>query len=70
VECWRLEKEKFQEVLAGRPEMAEGISHVLATRAVNLEAAREGLSEEARHRRLSDEHSSILGRIREFFALT
>lgn len=70
VECWRLEKEKFQEILAARPEMADGISHVLATRAVNLEAAREGLSEESRHRRVSDAHNSILGRIREFFALT
>jgi small-conductance mechanosensitive channel/CRP-like cAMP-binding protein len=70
VECWRLEKERFQEVLAARPRIAEEISQVLATRDVNLAAAREGLSEEARRLRIASEHRSLTERIQAFFAVS
>lgn len=69
VECWRLEKGGFQAVLSARPQIADDISHVLATRQVNLAAVREGLSEEARRLRLANEHDSILGKIQRFFRL-
>jgi small-conductance mechanosensitive channel len=69
VECWRLEKEPFHEILAARPEIADEISAILATREVELTAAREGLSEEAKRMRLAAERSSLAGRIRAFFAV-
>src|ERR1041385_1788244 len=37
-ECYRLDKEAFQDILLARPEIAESISHVLARRSVELEA--------------------------------
>lgn len=68
-ECWRLAKERFHEVIAARPQIAEEVSRVLAERDVNLAAAREGLSEEARRRRFAEQHRSLTDRIREFFGV-
>ena len=51
-DCFRLDKEAFQDILAKRPEIAEHISHVLARRTVELEAVRDNLDAEARSRRL------------------
>jgi CRP-like cAMP-binding protein len=69
VECWRLEKERFQGILTDRPQIADEISAVLAARDVELAAVREGLSEEAKRLRLASAHSTLAGRIRAFFAL-
>lgn len=68
-ECWRLEKETFRKVLEGRPAIAQEISGVLATRDVELMAVREGLSEEAKRRRLEDEHGSLLAKMQRFFGI-
>lgn len=69
VVCWRLDKETFRSFLEARPEIANGVSKILAQREVELVAAREGLSEEAKRARLADAHSSFLSRIERFFAL-
>jgi small-conductance mechanosensitive channel/CRP-like cAMP-binding protein len=69
VDCWRLEKERFQQVLTSRPELASEISAVLATRQVNLGSATEGLSEEAKRRRIDAEHGTLTTKIRNFFGL-
>jgi CRP-like cAMP-binding protein len=68
-ECYRLDKEAFHEILHQRPEMAEQISHVLAHRQVELEAAREGLDAEARQTRVKHAQGDILARIKDFFSL-
>ena len=65
----KLEKERFQEVLAARPAIAVEMSRILATRDVSLSTAREGLSEEAHRRRLESAHESLLDRIERFFGL-
>jgi small-conductance mechanosensitive channel/CRP-like cAMP-binding protein len=69
VECWRLGKEKFREVLEGRPAIAEEVSRILAARRVNLATATEGMSEESRRHRLEAEHGTLLKRIERFFGL-
>jgi small-conductance mechanosensitive channel/CRP-like cAMP-binding protein len=69
VRCWRLEKERFEGVLAHRPVIADEISQVLAARDVSLAAARDGLSEEAKRLRLAAERSTLASRIRAFFNL-
>ena len=48
-----------------RPEM----SRMLATRDVEFQAAREGLSEEAKRRRMKVAHDTLLDRIERFFGL-
>ena len=69
VECYRLDKEAFHDILQSRPEIAENISEILARRRVELEAAREGLDEEAKLQRLRHHRGDLLQRIKGFFRL-
>jgi CRP-like cAMP-binding protein/small-conductance mechanosensitive channel len=69
VECYRLDKEAFQDILRSRPAVAEDISHVLAQRRTELDEALEDLDAEARQDRLSHARHDILGKIRRFFGL-
>lgn len=69
VECYRVDKDAFHDILRSRPEIAEDISQVLARRRVELDAAREGLNEEAKRARMSQHQGALLQRIRSFFAL-
>jgi CRP-like cAMP-binding protein len=67
--CYRLDKDGFQQILHRRPEIAEGISKILARRRVELDAVRENLSEETIRRRVNNTQTDVLKRIREFFGL-
>jgi small-conductance mechanosensitive channel/CRP-like cAMP-binding protein len=69
VECYRLDKDDFHEVVACRPEVAREISEVLAARSVALRAARENLDAEARVRHMDDERGRLLAAVEEFFGL-
>jgi len=69
VECYRLHKPTFERVMRERPEIAAEMSKILAERRMELIAARDGLDEEERKRRMKTEEERILSRIREFFAL-
>lgn len=69
VQCYRLDKEAFQKIVTARPQIAEDISHVLARRRVELEAALEGLDEVAHTKRVKDSQIHILSSIRQFFGL-
>jgi small-conductance mechanosensitive channel/CRP-like cAMP-binding protein len=69
VECYRVDKEAFNDILKRRPEIAEDISEQLARRRVELDAAREGLNEEAMQARLRYHQGDLLQRIRRFFTL-
>lgn len=69
VECYRLDKDAFHDILRRRPEIAEDISHILARRRVELEAVREGLNEEAKRLRMRHAQGDLLRRIRNFFTL-
>jgi small-conductance mechanosensitive channel/CRP-like cAMP-binding protein len=69
VECYRLDKTAFQRILEGRPTVATEISELLAQRAVELQAARDGLDAETQRDSLSHEKRRLLHDIRKFFAL-
>jgi small-conductance mechanosensitive channel/CRP-like cAMP-binding protein len=69
VECWRLHKEGFEQIIKERPEIVEQISKVLAKRRVELTAVREGLTEEAKRQREEAEQQSLVARIRNFFSV-
>src|SRR5439155_20849817 len=49
IECYRLYKRSFEEIIQRRPDMAEGIAAAMAKRKVDLDAVREGLAEAAKH---------------------
>jgi small-conductance mechanosensitive channel/CRP-like cAMP-binding protein len=69
VECYRLDKEAFNDIMHRRPEIAEDISQVLARRRVELDARREDLTEEAKRARMKHHQVDVLARIKQFFAL-
>ena len=69
VECYRVDKEAFHEILRERPKIAEDISELLAQRRVELDAAREGLNEEAKRARMNYHKGDLLQRIKDFFTL-
>ena len=69
VECYRIDKEAFHDILRSRPQIAEDISEVLARRRAELDAAREDLNEEAKRSRMREHQGDLLQRIRNFFAL-
>ena len=68
VECYRLDKASFEDVLKGRPELAEQMSHVMANRQGALATAIAGHETAAKdHATLAQE---LLSRIRGFFGLS
>ncbi len=69
VDCYRLDKATFEQVLLARPEIADELSDRLARRRVELIAVRDGLDEDAKSARHSVERDAILGAIRKFFDL-
>jgi len=69
VECFRLDKPAFEEILRRRPEVAEPVAEILARRRLELAAVREGLDQEAQSRRLAAAKGDLLARIRDFFGL-
>ncbi len=65
--CYRLDKHEFVDVLVRRPQIADEIAQVLARRRAELDAAKEGLNEQAQRERLRATHGDLLQRIRRFF---
>ncbi len=68
-ECWRLDRAVFREVLRDRPDVAKPIADLLAARRVQLDEVRGTLDSAARGRRLEEESSDLLQRMRSFFGL-
>jgi small-conductance mechanosensitive channel/CRP-like cAMP-binding protein len=69
VECYRLDKEGFNKIMVGRPEIIREISNVLAHRKVELQAVREDLDADAKQLALEAEHRRLVGTIQRFFGL-
>jgi small-conductance mechanosensitive channel/CRP-like cAMP-binding protein len=70
VECYRLERSAFRNIVNARPELAEHLAHLLAQRRTELAAAKEDLDQEAQVKRLAADKITLLGSIREFFGLS
>ncbi len=69
VECYRLDKEAFEEILLARPGIAEEISHILVTRRMQLDSAMQNLDEEAKHKVIHHQHGEVLATVKRFFGL-
>jgi small-conductance mechanosensitive channel/CRP-like cAMP-binding protein len=68
VECYRLDKEAFEEILLARPSIAEEVSHILAVRTAQLDSAAQDIGATSQ-RDLSQSRGEILATIRRFFSL-
>jgi small-conductance mechanosensitive channel/CRP-like cAMP-binding protein len=64
VVCYRLDKAGFGDIIKARPDIADGISRVLAARITELRARRDAAAHLPEVR-----HEDILARVRHFFAL-
>lgn len=69
VECYRLDKEAFEEVMQARPSIAEEVSHILVTRSIQLDSALQNLDEEGRHKVIHKQHYEVLATVKRFFGL-
>jgi small-conductance mechanosensitive channel/CRP-like cAMP-binding protein len=67
VDCYRLDRAAFKELLDRRPEVADHLADVLAERRVTLEAAKENLDQAAQRERMNAMRHDLLHRIRNFF---
>lgn len=67
VECYRLDKQSFADLILARPAIAEEISHLLAQRQAALGALEKGV--EASPQQVASQRGELLGRIRHFFGL-
>ena len=70
VECYRLDKEMFEEILHQRPSIAEEISQVLAVRKVELDSMIQGMGAESASRDAAQHSGEILATIKRFFGLS
>ena len=70
VECLRVDKDDFKDILEKRPEIAQQMSTVLAQRRVELMAVRDNLDADAKTRKMVAERGRILESIRDFFGLS
>jgi small-conductance mechanosensitive channel/CRP-like cAMP-binding protein len=69
VQCYRLDKEAFNAIIVGRPELANEISALLASRTVELSAVRDDLDVASRRLAVEAEHKRLSAVIKQFFGL-
>jgi small-conductance mechanosensitive channel/CRP-like cAMP-binding protein len=69
-ECYRLDRQAFDDILHGRPEIAHYLSELLARRKVEIEAIRNDLDAEARAKMIQHQQKSIFDSIHKLFGLS
>jgi len=67
VECYRLDRASFQELLRARPELASEVRRIIGSRKSDLEQAREAFA--GSRTSGSTQPTDLLARIRRFFGL-
>jgi CRP-like cAMP-binding protein len=70
VQCYRLDKAGFEDIIQSRPAIAEEVSHVLAEREAEILQVRQAMDQEATGRVVAASRTTIVGKIRSFFGLT
>jgi CRP-like cAMP-binding protein len=69
LECYRLDKEAFEEFMMARPSIAEEVAQVLVERRAQLDAARQQVNDEARGKVIQPQRSEVLETVKRFFGL-
>ncbi len=69
VECYRLDKEMFEEILRARPSIADEMSHILVSRRAELDSALQDIDAESAQKEISRQRGEILATIKRFFGL-
>lgn len=69
VECYRLDKEVFEDLMHARPSIAEEISQILVTRRAELDSAMQDMGAQPVRNDMSQQRNEILSTIKRFFSL-
>jgi small-conductance mechanosensitive channel len=69
-DCYRLDRNAFEDILHSRPEIAQYLSELLARRKVEIEAVRQDLDAEARAEMMKGQQESIFDKIHKLFGLS
>lgn len=69
-ECYRLDRQAFDDILKGRPEIAHYLSGLLARRKVEIEAIRHDLDAQAQAAMMQHQQQSMFDKIHKLFGLT
>ena len=69
VECYRLDKQAFEDVLQSRPRLAEEIVQIMLSRRDVLEAAHDEVESGQGPQEAPEQKTLLLARIRRFFGL-
>ena len=69
VECYRLDKAAFEEILLVRPSIAEEITHILVERRAQLDSALQNLDDVTKHRTIDSQRTEVLATVKRFFGL-
>ncbi|HEU0282898.1 MAG TPA: mechanosensitive ion channel family protein [Gallionella sp.] len=69
VECYRLDKEMFEEILRARPSIADEMAHILVSRRAELDSALHDIDAESAQKEISRQRGEILATIKRFFGL-
>jgi small-conductance mechanosensitive channel/CRP-like cAMP-binding protein len=69
VECYRLNKGAFEEIMRDRPSIAEEISNILVERRAQLDSAMQVLNEEPLDKQINRQHNEVLAAVKRFFGL-
>ena len=69
-ECYRLDRQAFEDILRARPELTQHFSEILARRKVELEAVRHDLDADARARMMQQHQRRFFENIYKLFGLS
>ncbi len=69
VECYRLDKEAFAEIILERPVLADEISRILVERRAELDSVLHNLDDETMHKEMHHQQHEVLETIKRFFGL-
>jgi small-conductance mechanosensitive channel/CRP-like cAMP-binding protein len=69
IECYRLDKTGFEDIIRARPELAESMSHILAQRLQQIDELQDEYRKQQSDSERAAHRAAIVQRIRDFFGL-
>ncbi|MBI5625973.1 MAG: mechanosensitive ion channel family protein [Nitrosomonadales bacterium] len=69
VECYRLDKDAFEEIMRERPSIADEVAHILVERRAQLDSAMQNLDDESLNKVIHKQHGEVLATVKRFFGL-
>ncbi len=69
VECYRLDKSAFEEIILARPSIADEVAQILVARRAQLDTALQNLDDEPNHQEMQHQQNDVLATVKRFFGV-